>query len=174
MSLLDLSSKIRKLLRLPAQNLKAWGQVATQPKLRQEYAQEVVKPAVQRVTQPIRAQFKKEQPYMRAQARAGVSLPPAPLLSRFLTQAPAGKKIRTAIEKPRILVGKPFETFLTAKKPTTRWAQPGKLITSQLIERPEMAQVRAKLQKGGTLTPAEKKRAQSATIQQMAGFAGGI
>ena len=48
MSLTDLGSQVRKLLRLPTQNLKAWGQVATQPKLRQEYGQLVVKPAVKK------------------------------------------------------------------------------------------------------------------------------
>lgn len=167
----DLYDRLRKNAR---QNLGAWKQVATTPKLRQEYGQLVVKPAVQRVTQPIKAQWQKEQPYMKAQVKAGVSLPPAPLLSRFLTQAPAGQRIRTAIEKPRIPLGKPFETFLTAKRPTIRWAQPGKLITSRLIERPEMAQVRAKLQRGEDLTKTEKRLAQSATLQQMAGFAGGI
>jgi len=91
MSLLDLSSKIRKLLRLPAQNLKAWGQVATQPKLRQEYAQQVAKPAVQRVTQPIkRFQETRPRPIQAGAAEVG----------RFLQKAPEYKIPKERVVKP--------------------------------------------------------------------------
>jgi len=233
MSLLDLGEKIRKILNVSTQNLRAWGQVATQPKLRQEYSQRVAKPAIQSkinraavslagpnfsnwsqdleedyrkrgvfqglqstfnpllmnkhvypIAEPIVSklrvgryklskQWEKEQPYMKAQLRAGVSLPPETPASYFLTKTPIGQKVRAAIEKPRIPYGKPG-TFLTTKKPQIGWKQPGKLLTSFLTERPETTQVRAKLQRGEDLTGEEKRIAQIASQQQMMGFTGGV
>ena len=164
MSLLDLGSKIRKLLNVPVQNLKAWGQVATQPQLRQEYTQQVAKPAFQRATQPIRrfgagikTQWEKEKPYLEAQTRARVSLPPETISSRFLTKTPIGQRVRTAIERPRI---GPI--------------QPGKFLTSMLTEQPEVAKIKEKLRMGGDLTQAERETADLAFIDLATEMTGGV
>jgi len=47
-TLKDLTSRIRDILFQGRQNLQSWGQVATTPKLRQEYGRYVAKPALQR------------------------------------------------------------------------------------------------------------------------------
>ena len=112
---------------------------------------------IEDITQAVKAQWEKEKPYLEAQIRSRVSLLPETLASRFLTKTPTGQRVRTAIEKPQI--GK---------------VQPGKLLTSFLTERPEVAQVREKLQRGEDLTPIEKQTADQALIDFAMKVTGGV
>ena len=116
MSLTDLGSQVRKLLRLPAQNLKAWGQVATQPKLRQEYGQLVVKPAVKKAAAYI--------PYTSASRQ------------RLATQQKQFQE-RPAVQKAGVKIGQYFEKRPVVAQFTEQYLKPYQNIYSLFGEQPQ-------------------------------------
>lgn len=127
----DLFDKIRNILAQGKQNLQAWGKVATDKSLRQDFGKYVIQP----------------------QARQAVA-PPPPLAAETNVYK---QKIKPAIEKIKIPYNPPFQSFLTTPKPAIKKASIGKMITSMIEEDPEMPKIREKLKLAQPLSAQEKK-----------------
>ena len=176
MSLPDLGSQVRKLLRLPAQNLKAWGQVATQPKLRQEYGELVVKPAVKKAAAYIpytsasrqrlatqQKQFQERPAVQKAGVKIGQYFEKRPVTAQFAEQY-----LKPYQNIYSLFGGTTPKNLVTAKKPTTTREKvaagaggiagyiPLYSLGGQLIEAPLAAKIPATLAKSKNLAKLTK------------------
>jgi len=182
MSLLDLGSRVRKLLRLPAQNLKAWGRVATQPKLRQEYGQRVVGSAIRKASAYIpytpasrqrlatqQRQFQQRPAVQRTGAKVGQYFAKRPATAQFAEQY-----LRPYKNIYSLFGGTTPKHLVTAKQPTTTREKvaagagalaghaPIYALGGQLIEAPIAARIPATLAKSKRLAQITKFAAESA------------
>ena len=182
MSLTDLGSQVRKLLRLPAQNLKAWGQVAAQPKLRQEYGQLVVKPAVKKAAAYVpftsasrqrlatqQKQFQQQPAVQKAGVKIGQYFEKRPVVAQFTEQY-----LKPYQNIYSLFGGTTPKDLVTAKKPTTTREKvaagaggvagyiPLYSLGGQLIEAPLAAKIPATLAKSKKLAKVTKFAAKTA------------
>ena len=182
MSLTDLGSQVRKLLRLPAQNLKAWEQVAAQPKLRQEYGQLVAKPAVKKAAAYVpftsasrqrlatqQKQFQEKPTVQKAGVKIGQYFEKRPVVAQFTEQY-----LKPYQNIYSLFGGKTPKNLVTAKKPTTTREKvaagagglagyiPLYSLGGQLIEAPLSARIPATLAKSKKLAKVTKFAAQTA------------
>ena len=182
MSLLDIGEKIRKILNVSTQNLRAWGQVATQPKLRQEYTQRVAKPAIKKASAYIpytsasrersatqRKQFQRRPAVQRAGAKVGQYFAKRPATAQFTEQyLQPYKNIYS------LFGGATPKHLVTAKKPATTREKiaagvggvaghiPLYALGGKLVEAPLAARIPATIAKSKRLAKIAKFATQSA------------
>ncbi len=143
-----------------AQNLAAWRKVATTPQLRQEYVSNVVKPAVKKVTTPIKNDINQYVTFQK-NLRQTTGSPMAALfpmrqpikpLQNFQIPIPVG------FNKPK-LIG-----FNVPQIPKVTTIKP-------FAESPDITQLRTKIQTKQKLSPQEIQKAKEASLYQGMNFA---